>query len=65
MGREFYYVKFKNEAGGYASAISTRQKTKAEAIVTAYEWLKNGVPISAIIKEGKEITLAVGKMPHS
>jgi integrase len=44
-GREFYYVKFKDGAGKYAPAISTRQKTKAAAIATAYEWLKNGVPI--------------------
>jgi integrase len=45
-GREFYYVKFKNETGKYAPAISTKQKTKAEAIVTAYEWLKNGMPLA-------------------
>jgi integrase len=45
-GREFYYVKFKNEAGKYAPAISTKQKTKASAIATAYEWLKKGMPIA-------------------
>jgi integrase len=43
-GREFYYVKFKNESGGYAPAVSTRQGTRAAAIATAYEWLKNGMP---------------------
>jgi integrase len=45
-GREFYYVKFKDGAGKYAPAISTRQDTKAAAIATAYEWLKNGMPIA-------------------
>jgi integrase len=45
-GREFYYVKFKNEAGKYAPAISTKQGTKAAAIATAYEWLKNGKPMA-------------------
>jgi integrase len=43
-GREFYYVKFKDKTGKYAPAISTRQGTRAEAIATAYEWLKNGMP---------------------
>jgi integrase len=45
-GRELYYVKFKNEAGKYTPAVSTRQGTKAAAIATAYEWLKNGMPIA-------------------
>jgi integrase len=45
-GREFYYVKFKDRSGKYASAISTRQETKAAAIATAFEWLKNGMPMA-------------------
>jgi integrase len=45
-GREFYYVKFKNSAGKYGPAVSTRRGTKAEAIAAAYEWLKNGVPLA-------------------
>jgi hypothetical protein len=45
-GREFYYVKFKDGAGKYAPAVSTRQGTKAAAIATAYEWLKNGMPMA-------------------
>jgi integrase len=45
-GREFYYVKFKDRDGKYAPAISTRQGTKAAAVATAYEWLKNGIPIA-------------------
>jgi integrase len=43
-GREFYYVKFKNEAGTYSPAVSTKQKTKAAAIATAFDWLRNGKP---------------------
>ena len=44
-GREFYYVKFKNKAGDYSPAVSTRQGTKAAAIAAAYNWLKNGKPV--------------------
>jgi integrase len=54
-GREFYYVKFKNESGGYTPAVSTKRETKAAAIAAAYEWLKNGKPIS----EDGRIALAV------
>ncbi|GMO52542.1 MAG: hypothetical protein Pg6C_18230 [Treponemataceae bacterium] len=43
-GREFYYVKFKNETGKYSPAVSTKQATRAAAIATAYDWLKNGRP---------------------
>jgi integrase len=45
-GREFYYVKFKNEIGKYDPAVSTKQETKAAAIATAYDWLKNGKPMA-------------------
>jgi hypothetical protein len=54
-GREFYYVKFKDKAGKYASAISTRQETRAAAIATAFEWLKNGMPMTG----GGNIALSV------
>jgi integrase len=54
-GREFYYVKFKNEAGKYTPAISTKQETKAAAIATAYEWLKNGVPTA----EGGSVAVSI------
>jgi len=38
-------VKFKNEtAGEYYPAISTRQKTEAEAMKTAFAWLRDGIP---------------------
>jgi integrase len=44
-GRRFYSVKFKNEeTGEYLSAISTKQESEAEAIKTAFEWLKSGIP---------------------
>ena len=43
--RPCYSVSFKNEATGeYFPAISTRQKTEAGAIKTAFEWLQNGIP---------------------
>ncbi|GHU51499.1 hypothetical protein FACS1894200_11740 [Spirochaetia bacterium] len=43
-GRAFYYVKFKDGTGQFGPASSTKQETKAAAIATAYEWLKNGKP---------------------
>ncbi|MDR0448386.1 MAG: site-specific integrase, partial [Treponema sp.] len=43
--RPFYLVAFKNEATGeYYPAISTKQKTEAEAIKTAFAWLRDGIP---------------------
>jgi hypothetical protein len=43
--RPFYLVAFKNEATGeYYPAISTRQKTEAEAIKTAFVWLRDSIP---------------------
>jgi integrase len=55
-GREFYYVKFKDKTTGkYVSAVSTKQETKAAAIATAYEWLKNGMPMA----EGGNVALSV------
>jgi integrase len=54
-GREFYYVKFKDKAGKYAPAVSTRQGTRAEAIATAYEWLKNGMPMA----EGGNVAISI------
>jgi integrase len=43
--RPCYSVSFKNEATGeYYPAISTRQKTEAEAIKTAFAWLRDGIP---------------------
>jgi hypothetical protein len=38
-------VSFKNEeTGEYYPAISTRQKTEAEAVKTAFAWLRDGIP---------------------
>jgi len=43
--RPCYSVKFKNDATGeYYPAISTRQKTEAEAVKTAFAWLRDGIP---------------------
>jgi integrase len=54
-GREFYYVKFKNETGKYSPALSTKQGTKAAAIAVAFDWLKNGKPVA----EGETISLSL------
>jgi len=43
--RPCYSVSFKNEeTGEYHPAISTRQKTEAEAVKTALAWLRDGIP---------------------
>jgi integrase len=43
--RPCYSVSFKNEeTGEYYPAISTRQKTEAEAVKTAFAWLRDGIP---------------------
>jgi len=43
--RPCYLVKFKNESTGeYYPAISTRQKTEAEAMKTTFAWLRDGIP---------------------
>ena len=45
IDRPCYSVSFKNEATGeYYPAISTRQKTEAEAIKTAFAWVRDGIP---------------------
>jgi integrase len=44
-GRPCYLVAFKNEAtGDYLPAISTRQRDEAEAVKTAFAWLRDGIP---------------------
>ena len=51
--RRFYSICFKNEqTGKYLTAISTKKDTKAEAIQTAFEWLKNSIP-----KKGEAIQI--------
>jgi integrase len=43
--RPCYSVSFKNDATGkYYPAISTRQKTEADAVKTAFTWLRDGIP---------------------
>ena len=51
--RRFFSVRFKNEqTGEYLPAISTKKETEKEAIQTAFEWLKDGIP-----KKGEKIDL--------
>lgn len=43
--RKFYYVAYKNQLTGKAlPAISTKQEKYDDAVATAFDWLKNGVP---------------------
>jgi len=43
--RPFYSVKLKNEqTGEYLPEMSTKKESKTEAIQTAFDWLKNGIP---------------------
>jgi len=53
-----YYVKFKNiETGKYFPAISTRQESEPEAMKTAVEWLKDGIPKSGETVSCKQYSL--------
>jgi len=56
--RPCYSVKFKNEATGeYHPAISTRQKTEAEAIKIAFAWLRDGIPQKRVRLKIKDLSL--------
>ena len=56
-GRPYFYVKFKNDGTGeYTPAISTKQETRAKAVQTASQWLKDGIPSKQGIT-AKEYTL--------
>jgi integrase len=56
--RRFYSVRFKNEqTGKYLPAISTKKETKAEAIQTAFDWLRDGIPQKGKIINFKKYTL--------
>jgi hypothetical protein len=56
-GRRFYSVSFKNEAGAYLPALSTKQETEAEAIQTAFQWLRDGIPRKGEAVHFKKYTL--------
>jgi hypothetical protein len=42
--RPCYLVSFKDENGKYLSPVSTKKRTEAEAIQTAFFWLRDGIP---------------------
>jgi hypothetical protein len=43
--RRYYTVRFKNEqTGKYLPEINTKKETEKEAIQTAFEWLRDGIP---------------------
>ena len=52
--RWYFYVRFRNQrTGEYLPVVSTKKETKADAMQTAFEWLKNGIPEKTAISEGK------------
>jgi integrase len=56
--RRFYYVRFKDEqTGKHLSSISTKKETKTEAIQTAFDWLRNGIPQKGEVIDFKKYTL--------
>ena len=56
--RRFFYVRFKNEqTGEYLPVISTKKETKAEAIKTAFDWLRDGIPQKGEAIDFKKYTL--------
>jgi integrase len=56
--RRFFYVRFKDgQTGEYLPVISTKKETKAEAIQTAFDWLKNGIPQKGEPVDFKKYTL--------
>jgi integrase len=56
--RRFYYVRFKDEqTGKYLPTISTKKETKTEAIQTAFDWLRNGIPQKDEAIDFKKYTL--------
>jgi hypothetical protein len=42
--RPCFLVKFKDEAGNYLPPVSTKKKTKEEALRVAFKWLRDGIP---------------------
>jgi integrase len=54
-GRCFYYVQFKDKKGDYLPAVSTKQTSEAEAIETAFKWLREGRPT----KNGSRIGISL------
>ena len=56
--RRYFYVRFRNQqTGEYLPVVSTKKETKAEAMQTAFEWLKNGIPQKGEIIDFKKYTL--------
>ena len=56
--RRFFSVSFKNEqTGEYLPPISTRKESKSDAIQTAFDWLRNGIPKQGEIINSKKYSL--------
>jgi len=56
----FYYVRFKDSAGNYLSAVSTKQSDYNEAVKTAWQWYSSG----HISSGGKKESLAKKSFLH-
>ena len=56
--RRYFYVRFKNgQTGEYLPVISTKKETEAEAIETAFQWLRDGIPRKGETVDFKKYTL--------
>jgi integrase len=56
--RPNYYVAFKNEeTGEYLPAVGTKKETEAEAIKTAFQWIRDGIPRKGEAVPFKKYTL--------
>jgi hypothetical protein len=42
--RPCFLVKFKDDAGNYLPPLSTKKKTRNEALQIAFKWLRDGIP---------------------
>ena len=56
----FYYVRFKDSAGNYMSAVSTKESDYDAAVKTAWQWYSSG----QIPAGGKKTTLAEKSFLH-
>jgi integrase len=55
--RPAYLVAFKDENGKYLSPVSTKKRTEAEAIQTAFLWLRDGIPQKQAALNVKDLSL--------
>ncbi|MCL1992276.1 MAG: site-specific integrase [Spirochaetes bacterium] len=54
--RPYFLVKFKDEAGNYLSPLSTKAKSKDDAMQVAFRWLRDGIPQKKKAEKALRIT---------